>query len=362
MDLVSSSDEATNSLKVNLSGIGLTASGLVQELERFGELSHLDILPGLDLSVSVSFFDLRASMRAKAYLGDSCTYEPEHGERAVRLQGKEGFDPSLVPEVSAVKRVEGTDSDFIVEFFDTRVAAKVAAHMGVQVTQTDQDIECAKATTPSGCSRPRKVPNLLLSELRWQDLANNVEWRTALHLRGLPRSLCGEGAFEAFLHANNLLNLVERTRVLPTRGKQLGCAVIVARSVAEVPKLAKFFHGRQFGASPPVAVSFAPVRGAGAAATGVRLAKNTMAAAEPWRVGDFAADDNKVQPDKLVTETVQKPCALKVRDGDSDISTTMSSPRTVSGDDVAPEERRQSIARKLPPGLAPPPGLEAFGY
>lgn len=107
-------------------------------------------------------------------------------------------------------------------------------------------------------ARPCKVHSLRISEVRWASVASNREQRLSLHLRALPAKLCNPKEMEALLQAEGLWESVESLRVLPGRGGRLGCAVLNARQAAHVQKLAKFFHGRQFGSSTPVAVSFAP--------------------------------------------------------------------------------------------------------
>jgi len=106
-------------------------------------------------------------------------------------------------------------------------------------------------------SKPRKMHSLRLSELRWDALANRREQRRTLHLRGLPAKLCGVGALEVLLKAEGLWETVADLRILPRKASQPGCAVLSAKDSLDVQRLAKYFHGRQFGAGAPVAVSFA---------------------------------------------------------------------------------------------------------
>lgn len=356
-------EKATNSMRIELSGMGLTAGSVFQELERFGELSRLDILPDLEPAVIVSFFDVRCAKRAKACLGDLCCYEPQHGERSLRLRGQAGLDSALIAQVSNITRVEGSEGDYWVEFFDTRVVAKVAAML-----ESDHPCQDGDATKPLSeliGSRPKKVHDLRLTELRWQDISHNLEWRTALHLRGLPRVLCDESAIEALLKAHSLLDAVERIRVQPVRGiKQLGCAVLTAKSVSEVSKLAKFFHGRRFGPSPPVAVSFAPLRRSLDLRPLPRAARSPQTAggaAEEPRYVRSGSEDAQQQVRRLTASLLDLPSPVKVGDaGSDDASTSGGSPRASSGGDVSPEDARKSVTLSSLPGLRPPPGLECL--
>jgi len=105
--------------------------------------------------------------------------------------------------------------------------------------------------------KPRKMHSSRLSEIRWEALANRREQRRVLNLRGLPSKLCTTEALHAWLRAEGLGDTVEDLKVFPGKAERLGCAVVRAREVADVERLAKLFHGRQCGASSPIAVSFA---------------------------------------------------------------------------------------------------------
>lgn len=106
-------------------------------------------------------------------------------------------------------------------------------------------------------SKPRKMHSLRLTELRWDALANRREQRRNLHLRGLPPKLCKADALEVLLKAEGLWEAVAGLRLLPHKAAQPGCAVLNVKDSRDVQRLAKYFHGRQFGAGAPVAVSFA---------------------------------------------------------------------------------------------------------
>jgi len=114
------------------------------------------------------------------------------------------------------------------------------------------------ATSSVDCtSKPRKMHSLRLSELRWDTLANKREQRRTLHLRGIPHKFCRVDALEVLLKAEGLWEAVAGLRLLPRKAAQPGCAVLKAKHSMDVQRLAKYFHGRQFGAGAPVAVSFA---------------------------------------------------------------------------------------------------------
>jgi len=132
------------------------------------------------------------------------------------------------------------------------VVAPAALHLLQPARQAAGDPAGADCT-----SKPRKMHSLRLSELRWDALANKREQRRSLHLRGLPSKLCKADALEVLLKAEGLWEAVASLRLLPRKAAQPGCAVLSAKNSTDVQRLAKFFHGRQFGAGAPVAVSFA---------------------------------------------------------------------------------------------------------
>jgi len=103
---------------------------------------------------------------------------------------------------------------------------------------------------------PRKTQSFGLSEIRWDALSNRRERRRVLSLRGFPSKLCTAEALNALLLAEGLGDTVEDLKVFPGKAGRLGCAIVRARGVADVERLAKTFHGRQFGCGSPIAVSF----------------------------------------------------------------------------------------------------------
>jgi len=135
---------------------------------------------------------------------------------------------------------------------------------------------CSEARVlPTGSPdlKPRKMHNLRLCDIQWEALANRREQRRVLNLRGLPTKLCTTEALHAWLRAGGLGDTVEDLKVFPGKAGRLGCAVVRAREAADVESLAKLFHGCQFGAGSPIAVSFAAPRSRGSAQFGATPAK-----------------------------------------------------------------------------------------
>jgi len=199
----------------------------------------------------------------------------------------------------------------------------------------------AKEATPPaddfrklGDFRPKKVNSLSLSQLNWEDLESDREWRTSLLLRGLPRKLCKIGEMEALLKMHHLWDSVQDVRELPIKGTKLGCVILNAKTVSDVPKIAKFFHGCQLGGSTPVGVSFAPMQAK-------HKAPGSM---------------SRLQGLALPMKQVKQVC------GDSGDSTASGSPRASSGgsdaaEDGAPRATQSRRAKSLPRPISPPPGI-----
>jgi len=136
--------------------------------------------------------------------------------------------------------------------------ADAAAPIALQLPQPARRAASDPAASDAYCtSKPRKMHSLRLSELRWDALAKKREHRRNLHLRGLPPKLCSVDAFKVLLKAKGLWEAVAGLRFLPRKAAQPGCAVLTAKDSMDVQRLAKYFHGRQFGAGAKVAVSFA---------------------------------------------------------------------------------------------------------
>lgn len=311
----------TDSLCVRLpdSDSVVSTCHLLQELEKHGEVSRVEVLvegaggesPG-ERNALVSFFDVRAAEQAQMALGDICAPSPSHGHRVLRLLGDASIACSHLDEVANIENTE--EGDFLLEFFDARVAAKAAANAYAGDGSSKARLESAGCTAedatagagsdvrsgglpPSSvgagptadASRKGLAARMHTSQLNWEDLAAKREHRTVLLLRGLPKALCDETAFRALLSTKDMLRLVRRVKVPPTRGRSVGCVLVEVNSVEEVPKVAKFFHGRQFGGGHSVAVSFPPAgqRSRGASAPGPATAawKTVRDIAEEHRRG-----------------------------------------------------------------------------
>jgi len=106
---------------------------------------------------------------------------------------------------------------------------------------------------------PRKVHSLRLSEFRWCVVVDcHKKQRVALLLRAIPCKLCSLTKLKDLLHKVGFGEIVEDIQIWPAKPGHLGCAVLkILGSSNGVQRFVRFFHGRQFGISMPMAVSLA---------------------------------------------------------------------------------------------------------
>jgi len=204
--------------------------------------------------------------------------------------------------------------------------------------------------TPASASvrRPLMLSGLNMSSLRWDDLDAKREWRTALHLRGLPRMLCGVGSLEKLLESSGLSELVASVRVAQPQSassRSLGHAVLVAKAVDGIPKLAKYFHGRQFDNSMPIAVCFAADQSQGA-----RELRRGHVGGHPAQRGRLACPRGSSMP-------VEQSHALSLRPLSIKAASALTSGEPLKVTSLSPS-RKEHL--DFPPGLSLPPGLELF--
>lgn len=294
-----------------------------QELESFGEVARAELrLDGDTPHMRVCYYDVRCAANVKASYGDSCELGPQEGERSIRMT-QAAMEAMQLGEISNITSTEDGEFEVeffdtrsaahaaslaaaatacaegkaevetpvtVQQEFDFYAAWLAAALTGAaqqereqqeqQERQQQQEEEAAEVDAGhdkalaepqnivqpglpkamQGGSMPVKVSSsLCMSQVRWDDFSGRREWRTALQLRGVPAKLCEPGALEELLKGYGLHASVASVRVVRSKGRGPGCAVIKARSVEDVPALAKFFHGSQFGNSMPIAVSYAAV-------------------------------------------------------------------------------------------------------
>ncbi|CAE8626297.1 unnamed protein product [Polarella glacialis] len=192
------------------------------ELEGFGPV--LKATPGGDGSaeeeVEVRFFAVQSAMAAKDHFGNRCVF------------------------LSTIEPPPGLDSDFHSRMPDPPPG----------ITQSQ------KLATESLPGMVRQKGQLSIpNQLNWEALASGREKRRDLLLRGLPRRLCNRVSFMQILEEAGLsVHVVKMQAVASKKVSQIGSMILrVADASSSVGKVARFFHGRQFGPrSLPVSVSF----------------------------------------------------------------------------------------------------------
>lgn len=311
-------EQPTNSLRVyfpeaEVQGFHISVARVYEELASFGEIARLEVPPSPGHCAVVSYYDIRAAANARAAFGDRCSKEPQHGGRTVVLQGDVQVHAWMIPEVAAVRR-EVANSSYSIDFFDTRAADRAASEL-VGGQNEDQNHMPARieVSTGASCLAPRYRNDLRLSEVNWAELASGRDKRTTLRLRMLPSKLCDEAVFQRMLASAGLSQLVDSVCVLPGRGSRPGSALVNAVDSAGVTAVAKYFHGRQWGKSMPVAVSFAAVQGAAEVrrafpAKTVRTETGVTKSLkdEPWRVetcGSASSVVSEIGVSDVSTET-----------------------------------------------------------
>mmetsp|Transcript_111711 Transcript_111711/g.303242 ORF Transcript_111711/g.303242 Transcript_111711/m.303242 type:complete len:364 (+) Transcript_111711:90-1181(+) len=295
----------SNCLLLQLSGIlggkagvqaALAIASLRQELESCGDIAQVEHCPGRGpdgTAMLVTFWDRRSAGSAKEAFGSACSYEPQADSCTATLT-RDSLAHLKGCEVS--KTTELGDDLLEVEFFDSRTAAAAIAmsatcstlasltnvgsgcDLASVETASDSDQESSASEGRCGLApaavdaqaselasgaaslRPKFVrgeDGLGLSQLSWGALESRREWRTELRLRGLPACLCERGALQEAVVQLGLRDAVRSVQVPDASKSKAGWAVLRAKSVADVPRIAKAFHGRVFrGSRMPVAVSF----------------------------------------------------------------------------------------------------------
>lgn len=204
--------------------------------------------------------------------------------------------------------------------------------------QSDAKEQVAKTTR-----KDQRFSSLRSCEVKWQDIAIGSESRTTIRLRGLPRPLCAPRALEKLLQTSRLLDQVDFIHVVP--GPKVGSAILNAKSVANVPGLVRFFHGKQMGRTPPMAVSFANAQGLDA------LHQTFQRGA---RAGAEASKLQQMQPQRIDFELYAS------EGGHSEISTEVSTAE--EAETTSTSENGTCPCPPMMPGrpcrvILPPPGL-----
>jgi len=244
-----------DSSKVSPTEVAIQTVKLRQDLEAFGHVREVSEvwLEDEKPMLRVLYADDEAAKKAKEALG-SVVHEPsvENATCPRSTQEEASASDEDISSTTASSQWERSMTGM------TEMLDSAPVYLQAPEAPLEAPNEEASSTTSEVSVEPRKIIDFRLSQLSWDDLAKNRELRTTLKLRGLPRHLCSEEALEALLGSFGLAQFVEWIQEPPPGGVgRLGWVIINATGQEGVEKLARFFHGRQFGSCTPVAVSFA---------------------------------------------------------------------------------------------------------
>lgn len=240
----------------------VTILKLRRQLESFGKVIQVSELEGEFGGMVVAYEDPEAAAKAREAFESSNLGNVVEDENTLsdEVFYSHEQDPKLlrVPTAATIfPTVEDTSADSLSDTSQESIASDLGSWP-----------VAPQGATPSKSSKPRFLKGLELDQICWDRFASRQEWRTSLQLRGLPKRLCENNAFEAFLAQQELLRDVAKVKITAKGGPRVGSAILHASSVDGVERLARFFHGCVLpGASMPVAVSFANQQVKGKAAS-----------------------------------------------------------------------------------------------
>eukprot|EP00913_Durusdinium_trenchii_P013158 g12350.t1 len=260
----------SNSLKVTfpeVRGIPVSVSGAFEELAPYGEIMRLELLQD-QAQVVVSYYD---SLDSETLCDKLDMQEPQYGQCTVRASGKVELPESTLGQICGACKDESSDLYSLI-FYDVRAAETFAAEVGLIVDSAPKDkafIAPARRLRAAP-SAPRYLNDLGISQERpkggvvWADLDSGLETRTTLRINRLNSKLCNPKRFEMLLEEAGLAQdrpYVDVFRTFTTARGDFGTALMNMTSTVGVKMVAKFFHGRQWGKTMPVSVSFAVTQG-----------------------------------------------------------------------------------------------------
>eukprot|EP00931_Biecheleriopsis_adriatica_P032224 TRINITY_DN18826_c0_g1_i1.p1 TRINITY_DN18826_c0_g1~~TRINITY_DN18826_c0_g1_i1.p1 ORF type:complete len:331 (+),score=85.18 TRINITY_DN18826_c0_g1_i1:117-1109(+) len=130
--------EATDSLHYILPP-GLELHGATLFFSQFGEVRNLELVPGDELTIAVVFYDVRSAALALSTLGgDQCWPMPKQGVFEAKLPGSSYVPLQDVQGIANVRVDMENEENFILEFYDIRVA-ELMSHRNERREQTARD-------------------------------------------------------------------------------------------------------------------------------------------------------------------------------------------------------------------------------
>lgn len=261
----------TNTLHVVLPpGMGLRSA--TDALRRFGDVSHVEVLPGHRLTVSAVFFDVRSAARAEAALGAGCSKRANQtGCRLVRMPGKVQLDIDKIRGVSRVLPEPRDSSVYLVEFFDIRDAqrARELAMQMIKKPGAAVDYACVEAMAKDApqASVPAYIkpsnafsPPAALGSTREAVSHRESSGEATILLQGLPKALCNSSCLEAMFEQAGLEGAIASCRV--RRGSASSEVLLTVNSRQAARRCIKHFNGRRWDVSgDPVTATLAKFGG-----------------------------------------------------------------------------------------------------
>jgi len=254
----------TNTLRIALP-TGVSLRSATDALRRFGEVSHVQVLPGQNLAVSAVFFDVRAAVRARSVLGPGCCQaDKQTGCRMVKLPGNVQLDVQKIRGVSRVLPEPDESGSFLVEFFDLRDAARAqelaqqkSGTIGAALTATTAKVpakEVPEASVPAYVKPSQPfVPASVTSSL-----TQTQTQQAGILLRGLPKALCTSLCLEAMFEQAGLEGTIVNCRI--RRGAASSEVLLSLSSRQAAKRCIQHFNGRRWSPTgEPVTATFARV-------------------------------------------------------------------------------------------------------
>lgn len=207
------------------------------ELSHWGDIDHIEMLPFPIPTVSVAFFDVRAATRAHLHLGPGISqFGAPSGHRFAKLPGDLNLDEAELTGLAGIKPDVKDPSSFLLEFYDTRDAARVRDLVDKHGRPKKQAAkQSSKSIAPAISSK--------------DTAAVHVE----VYLTGLPNALCSSDCMEAIFQQGGLASSVLKTRTKP--GNQTGEAYVTLQGHPAAEQCLEHFNGRQWDASGAIVLA-----------------------------------------------------------------------------------------------------------
>jgi len=148
----------TNTISVTLPR-GMSLNNASSAIRRFGDIASLSMQPGVEIVVTVTFYDVRAVRKALRTLGDRCIPRPMSGDRTVRMPGGAKLDSKDLKGVVTVKADLTETGAFVVTFFDTRDAERARQSLrGLQSASPAAPQQASSSPSLTAPSAPQQEP------------------------------------------------------------------------------------------------------------------------------------------------------------------------------------------------------------